>query len=323
MRWLAIAALLVLAPAADAAGPWLHVGPTAFPPITAVASQGNSLFALAQNGDIWRADAGSAWVRRSRRPVTGTSILVASPGAIYVASTDPNILSRSTDGARTFNRCGREGLPRGAAFVVATVNQRVGVLRANRLALSSNGCRTWTRPKITGRVRTIARNGTTWWALVERPNLARTERFRLLASTNLGRTWRVRANRTAMKLASPPVLTTGSLVADRVTKNRVWLIHEGRLGRSDDGGRTWTTVTPPGMRVTSVVPSATRANNVHVLGLTAARTPITRTSSSAGANWTDIPPPATGAMPNVQSLIATSNSRAALATSAGVWTYAF
>jgi photosystem II stability/assembly factor-like uncharacterized protein len=126
-----------------------------------------------------------------------------------------------------------------------------------------------------------------------------------------------------MKLASPPTLTSGSLVADRVTANRLWLVHEARLGRSDDGGRTWTTVTPPGMRVTSVVPSATRANNVHVLGLTASRAPITRTSSSAGANWSDIPPPATGPLPNVQSLIATSNSRAALATSAGVWTYAF
>ena len=323
MRWLAIAALLVLAPAADAAGPWLHVGPTAFPPITAVAAQGNSLFALAQNGDIWRADAGSAWVRRSRRPRAGTSILVASPGALYVASTDPNILSRSTDSARTFNRCGREGLPRGTAFVVATANQRVGVIRANRLALSSNGCRTWTRPRITGRVRSLARNGTTWWVVVERPNLARAERFRLLASTDLGRTWRVRANRTAMKLGSPPSITTASLVADRVTANRLGLVPEGRLGRSDDGGRTWKNATPPGMRVTSVVPSATRANNVHVLGLTGARAPITRTSSSAGANWSDIPPPATGALPNVQSLIATSNSRAALATSAGVWTYAF
>jgi hypothetical protein len=112
-------------------------------------------------------------------------------------------------------------------------------------------------------------------------------------------------------------------VADRVTANRLWLVHEGRLGRSDDGGRTWTTVSPPGMRVTSVVPSATRANNVHVLGLTPARRPITRTSSSGGANWSDIPPPATGALPAVQSLLATSNSRAALATSAGVWTYAF
>jgi len=66
------------------------------------------------------------------------------------------------------------------------------------------GCRTWTRPKITGRIRSIARNGTTWYALVERPNLARSERFRLLASTNLGRTWRVRANRTAMKQVDIP-----------------------------------------------------------------------------------------------------------------------
>ena len=197
-------------------------------------------------------------------------------------------------------------------------------MRSQRLALSSNGCRSWTRPRITGRIRAIARSGTTWFALVERPNLARAERFRLLASTNLGRTWRVRANRTAMKLGAPPTLTTGSLVADRVTPNRLWLIHEGRLGRSDDGGRH--------------VDDRDAARHARHLGCAErdprqqrARAgpdrhrgaPITRTSSSAGANWSDIPPPATGALPNVQSLIATSNSRAALATSAGVWTYAF
>jgi photosystem II stability/assembly factor-like uncharacterized protein len=323
MRWLTIAALLVVTPAASAAGPWLHVGPPAFPAITAVAAQGNSLFALARDGDVWRADAGSGWVRRSRRPKAGTSILVASPGALYVSSTDPNILSRSNNGARTFRRCGREGLPAGAAFVVATANMRVGVVRSRRLALSSNGCRTWTRPRITGRIRSLARTGTTWLVIVERPNLARAERFRLLASTDLGRTWRVRANRTALTIASPPGLTVSSLVADRVTADRLWLIHEGRLARSDDGGRTWKNASPPALRVTAVVPSATRANNVHVLGLTASRRPITRTSSNAGATWTDIPPPPTAALPVVTSLLATSNSRAALATSSGVWTYAF
>ncbi len=323
MRWLAIAALLVLTPTASAAGPWLNVGPAGFPPMTAVAAQGNSLFGLAQNGDIWRADAGSAWVRRSTRPRTGTTILVASPGAIYVASTDPNILSRSTDGARNFTRCAREGLPSGRAFVVATANQRVGVLRGERLALSSNGCRTWSRPNVKGRIRTIARTGTTWLAISERPGLARPERFRLLASTDLGRTWRVRANRTALGVGSPPGFSATSLVADRVTVNRLWLVHDGRLSRSDDGGRTWRRVTPPSMRVTAVVPSATRANNVHALGLTATRRPITRTSSNSGSTWTDLPAPDTGALPTVDSLLATSSSRAAIATSRGVWTFAF
>ncbi len=291
--------------------------------MTAVAAQNNTLFGLAQNGDIWRADAGAAWVRRTTRPNRGTSVLVAAPGAIYITSTDPNILSRSTDSARTFARCGREGLPKGAAFVVATSNGRVGVVRGHRLALSSNTCRTWKRPRITGRVRTIARTGTTWLAIVERTNLARAERFRLMASTDLGRTWRVRANRTAMTIGTPPGLGVASLVADRVTLNRLWLIHDGRLARSDNGGRTWRNVSPPAMRVTAVVPSATRAGNVHVLGLTSTRRPITRTSGNSGATWSDIPPPVTGALPNVPLLLATSSSRAALASSQGVWTYAF
>jgi hypothetical protein len=323
MRRIAIAALLVLTPSASAAGPWLHVGPPAFPAMTAVAAQGNSLFGLAQNGDIWRADAGAGWVRRSTRPRTGTSILVASPGALYVASTDAKILSRSTNGGRDFIRCGRDGLPAGTSFVVATANGRVGVVRAHRLALSSNQCRTWKRPTITGRIRSIARTGTTWLAIVERPGLASASRFRLLASTDLGRTWRIRANRTALLIGSPPGLGVASLVADRVTLNRLWLVHNGRLARSDNGGRSWTNVTPSAMRVTTVVPSATRANNVHVLGLTSTRRPITRTSSSSGNTWTDIPAPATGALPNVPSLFATSNTRAAIATSQGVWTYAF
>jgi hypothetical protein len=323
MRRLAIAALLLVTPTASAAGPWLHVGPPAFPAMTAVAAQGNSLYGLAQNGDIWRADAGASWVRRSKRPRTGTSILVASPGAVYVASTDPKILSRSTNGGRDFIRCGRDGLPAGTSFVVATANGRVGVLRARRLALSSNQCRTWRRPRITGRIRAIARSGTTWFAIVERSGLAKAERFRLLASTDLGATWRVRANRTALKIGTPPGLGAASLVADRVTVNRLWLIHDGRLARSDNGGSTWTNVTPAAMRVTTVVPSASRANNVHAFGLTATRRPITRTSSSSGTTWTDIPAPATGALPTVPFLFATSTTRAAIATSQGVWTYAF
>lgn len=323
MRRLAIATLLVLTPTASAAGPWLHVGPTGFPVMTAVAAQGDSLYGLAQNGDIWRAEAGAAWVRRSKRPTVGTDILVASPGSIYVSATDPRFLSRSTDGARTFTRCRDDRLRSGRAFVVATVSQRVGVLRAKRLALSSNGCRTWTRPNLRGDIRSLARTGTTWLVIAERPGLAGAKRFRLLASTDLGKTWKVRASRSALKIGSPPGLTTTSLVADRVTPNRLWLIHGGRLGRSDDGGRTWRSVSPPAMRVTAVVPSATRANNVHVLGLTATRRPITRTSSNAGTTWTDIPAPVTGALPTATSLLATSNSRAALATVAGVWTYAF
>jgi photosystem II stability/assembly factor-like uncharacterized protein len=291
--------------------------------MTAVAAQGDSLYGLAQNGDLWRADAGAAWVKRSKRPKAGTDLLVAAPGALYVSSTDPNILSRSADGGRTFNRCRREGPPAGTAFVVATANQRVGVLRGHRLALSSNGCRSWMRPRIDGRVRSIARTGTTWLALVERTSTVKSARFRLLASTNLGRTWLLRANRTALTIGSPAGLGVAALVADRVTLNRLWLVHNFRLARSDDGGRTWKNVTPPGMRVTAVTPAAARADNVHVLGLTAARRPITRMSSNAGVTWTDIPTPATGALPVVPSLFATSSSRAALATSQGVWTYAF
>ena len=323
MRKLAIAAFLVLTPSASAAGPWLHVGPTAFPAMTAVAAQGNTLFGLAQNGDIWRADAGAAWLRRTTRPNRGTNVLVAAPGAVYITSTDPNILARSTDGARTFVRCGREGLPKGSAFLVATANGRVGVLRGHRLALSSNACRSWKRPSIKGRIRTIARTGTIWLAIVERHGLAKADRFRLLASTDLGRTWRLRANRNALTIGSPPGLGVASLVADRVTVNRLWLIHDFRLARSDDGGRTWRNVTPPSMRVTTVMPSATRANNVHVLGLTSARLPITRTSSNSGTSWSDIPGPLTGALPNVPLLLTTSSSRAAIASSQGVWTYAF
>jgi hypothetical protein len=322
MRKLAIAALLVVVPPASAAGPWHHIGPPAFPAMTAVAAQGDSLYGLAQNGDIWQADAGAAWVRRSKRPKAGTDLLVAAPGAMYVSSTDSNILSRSVDGGRKFARCAREGLPAGKAFVVATANQRVGVVRAHRLALSSNGCRTWSRPRIDGRVRSVARTGTTWLALVERPGALKPARFRLLASTNLGRTWGVRASRAALTIGTPAGLGVASLVADRATLNRLWLVHNFSLARSDDGGRTWKNVSPPVMRVIAVVPDAT-ANNVHVFGLTAARRAITRVSSNAGVTWTNIPTPATGTLPVAPSLFATSRSRAALATSQGIWTYAF
>jgi hypothetical protein len=322
MRITALVALLVLAPAASAAGPWHASGPAAFPVMTAVAAQGNSLFGLAQNGDIWRSDAGAGWVKRSTRPKVGSDIMVASPGSIYVSATDPNILSRSTNGAKTFRRCGRDRLPAGKSFVVATINQRVGVVRAKRLALSSNGCRTWTRPAIRGNIRALARTGTTWIVIVERPTLARAERFRLLASTDLGRTWKVRANRTALKIGTPPGLAATSLVADRVTPNRLWLVHGGKLGLSNDGGTTWTIVTPPAMLVTFVVPDATRAGSVHVLGLTSTRRPIVRTSSNAGTSWTDTAAPDTGPLGVGNWLFAASSSRMAIAAR-GVGTYAF
>jgi photosystem II stability/assembly factor-like uncharacterized protein len=323
MRRLAIAALLVLTPAASAAGPWQQSGPTAFPVMTAVAAQGNSLYGLAESGDIWRSDSGAAWVKRSKRPKAGTDILIASPGSIYVSATDPSFLSRSTDGAKTFKRCSDDRLPVGRAYVVATVNQRVGVLRARRLALSSNGCRSWTHPRLNGNVRAIARTGTTWLAITDVPGLPRARRFRLMASTNLGQTWTVRANRTALKIGSPARLTTSALVADRVTVNRLWLIRAGRLARSDDGGRTWTEVSPPSMRVTRVVTDATRANSVHVLGLSPTRRPIVRTSSDAGSSWTDTAAPAAiGALRVGNSIITSSNSRLAIAAR-GVWTYGF
>ena len=322
MRRLALAALLVVTPAASAAGPWHLSGPPAFPVMTAVAAQGNSLYGLAESGDIWRSDAGAAWVKRSKRPKAGTDILTTSPGSIYVSATDPAFLSRSTDGAKTFKRCSRDRLPAGRAYVVATANQRVGVLRAKRLALSSNGCRTWTRPALRGNIRTMARTGTTWFAITERPDLARAKRFRLLASTDLGRTWKVRADRTALKIGLPPGLSTTSLVADRVTLTRLWLVHGGKLARSDDGGKTWVNASPPSMRVTFVVPDATRANNVHVLGLSASRRPIVRTSSNAGTSWTDTAVPDTGALRVSNSLFAASNSRMAIAAR-GVWTYTF
>jgi hypothetical protein len=322
MRRLPVAALLVFAPTASAAGPWSHAGPTGLPVMTAVAAQGNALYGLAESGDIWRSDAGGPWLRRSRRPKAGTDILTASPGSIYVSATDPKFLSRSTDGAKTFRRCSNDRLPAGKAYVVATLNQRVGVLRAKRLALSSNGCRSWMRPKLAGSVRTIARTGTTWLAITERSTLPSANRFRLLASTDLGKTWRVRANRTAMKIGTPPGLGVTSLVADRVTANRLWLIHGGKLARSDNGGMTWTDVSPPSIRVTLVVPDATRANTVHVLALTGARRAIVRTSSNAGTTWVNNAVPDTGALRVGNSLFAASNSRLAIAAK-GVWTYAF
>jgi photosystem II stability/assembly factor-like uncharacterized protein len=323
MRWLAITALLVIAPTASAAGPWHQSGPPGFPVITAVATQGNSVYGLAESGDIWRSDAGAAWVKRSKRPKPGTDILTASPGSIYVSASDTAFLSRSTDGAKTFKRCRDDGLPVGKAYVVATVNQRVGVIRARRLALSSNGCRTWKRPPLKGNIRALARTGTTWLAIAERPRLPRASRFRLMASTDLGRTWTVRANRTALGIGSPARLTTTALVADRVTANRLWLIRAGKLARSDDGGRTWTEIATPGLRVTQVVPDATRANSVHVLALSPTRRPVVRTSSNAGASWADTGAPAAiGAVRVGTSVITSSNSRLAIAAR-GVWTYAF
>jgi photosystem II stability/assembly factor-like uncharacterized protein len=291
--------------------------------MTAVTAQGNTLFALGRNGDVWRSVAGAGWSRRSTRPRPNTTVLAASPGALYVASTDPAILSRSSDGGLTFARCGREGLPAGAPYVVGTANRRVGVLRGNRLALSTNGCRTWKRQKLSGRVRTIARNGTTWWALTERPSAPRAQRFRLLASTNLGRTWRVRANRTAMLLGTPPALSPNSLIADLVTKDRLWLVHDNRLARSNDGGRTWTNVTPPSLRVSAVAPSTTRPNVVEALGFAAGRRAIVRTSSNAGASWTDTVMPAVGAVPQGNWLMASTSTRVAVLGVAGVWTWAF
>ena len=163
----------------SAAGPWLHVGPTAFPPITAVAAQGNSLFALAQNGDIWRADAGS-----------GLGAALAPPGQRHqhpgrVAGCGLRGLDRpehplALDGRRAHLQplrprgpAARHGVRRSRRPTSASASSAPTASRS-----SSNGCRTWKRPKITGRIRSIARNGTTWLAIVERPNLARADRFR-------------------------------------------------------------------------------------------------------------------------------------------------
>ena len=172
MRWLAIAALLVLTPAAAPPGPGCTSDRRRSRAITAVAAQGNSLFGLAQNGDIWRADAGSAWVRRSTRPRTGTSILVASPGALYVASTDPNILSRSTNGARTSSVRPRRAAARHQ--LRGRDGERAGRRRPRPPPRALvEPVPHLARPGSSGRIRTIARNGTTWFAIVERPDLAR------------------------------------------------------------------------------------------------------------------------------------------------------
>jgi hypothetical protein len=321
---LGLAVLLLASPTASASGPWIHAGPPAFPQMTAVTAQGDTLFALARDGGVWRSVAGAGWVKRSTRPNPGTTVLAASPGALYIASTDPKILSRSNNGGATFNRCGREGLPSGSPYVVGTVNMRVGVLRGRRLALSTNGCRSWKRQhRLSGDVRTIARSGTTWYAITERRNAKREQRFRLMASTNLGRTWRVRATRTAMKLGAPPRLAVNSLIADLVTKDRLWLVHDNRLARSNDGGRTWTDVTPPSLRVTAVAPSTTRANVVEALGLTSTRRAIVRTSSNGGASWTDTVAPDLGAVPTGTWLMASTASRVAVLGAAGVWTWTF
>jgi photosystem II stability/assembly factor-like uncharacterized protein len=291
--------------------------------MTAVVAQGDTLFALGRNGDVWRSAHGAGWQKRSTRPRPNTTVLAASPGALYVASTDPKILSRSNNGGVTFRRCGREGLPAGSPYVVGTANMRVGVLRRGRLALSSNGCKTWHRQRLAGNVRTIARNGNTWYAITERPKAKREVRFRLMASTDLGKTWTVRATRTPMKLAASPRLTANSLIADLVTANRLWLVHDNRLARSNDGGRTWTNVTPPSLRVSAVAPSTTRPNVIEALGLTSVRRAIVRTSSNAGASWTDTVTPDVGRVPNGNWLFASSSTRVAVLGATGVWTWAF
>jgi len=321
-RTFGLGLLLIVTPAASASGPWIHAGPPAFPAMRAVAAQGNVLYGLGQNGDVWRSVAGAGWVRRSTRPRTGTTVLAAAPGLLYVASTDPRMLSRSFDGGLTFTRCGREGLPGGSPYVIGTANRRVGVLRSRRLALSANGCRTWRRQRLSGDVRAVARTGTTWLAITERHNVARAQRIRLLASTDLGKTWHVRATRTAMKLSATPALSPTSLVADVVTPNRLWLVHDRRLAKSDDGGTTWRDVTPVGLRVRSVVPNQTRPNVVEALGGTAGR-PIVRTSSNAGASWTDTVAPAIGNPPSGNFLMAATSTRVALVGATGIWTWTF
>lgn len=322
MRRLVIVALLLFAPTASAAGPWLHAGPTGFPAVNAVSARGDTLFALGANGTIWRSISGVPWSFRSRRPNPNQNLIVAAPGALYVSSTDPNILSVSTDDGATFNRCGRNTLPAGPSYLIAARSGRAALIRGHQLAISSNTCRTWVRQKLRGRVRSVARQGTTWWVLRERRGGPKAERFQVLASTNRGETWRVRANRAALLISSPPGLSVQSLVADVVTANRLWLVHNGRLARSDDSGRTWRSVSPISMRVTSVVPDPIRANRVQVLGLTGSRRPIVRFSSNAGASWTDLLAPNIGAMPTGNYLMAASNSRLAL-PAAGVWTWAF
>ena len=56
---LGLAVLLLASPTASASGQWIHAGPPAFPPMTAVTAQGNTLFALARDGGVWRSVAGA------------------------------------------------------------------------------------------------------------------------------------------------------------------------------------------------------------------------------------------------------------------------
>ena len=318
MRRIAIAALLVLTPSASAAGPWLHVGPPAFPAMTAVAAQGNSLFGWPQNGDIWRADAGAAGCGARARPRTGTSILVASPGAVYVASTDPSILSRSTNGAPRL-RAVRTGRAAARHQLRGRDGQRAR-RRCPRLSPRAlvEPVPTWTRPRHHGphphdRARSARRGSRS-----STPGAGEANRFRLSRRPIRPHLAPAR-NRSALLIGSPPGIGVASLVVDRVTVNRLWLIHNGRVARSDNGGSSWTNVTPPAMRVTTVVPSATRANNVHVLGLTssAGRSRARRRIPAPRGPTSRPPPPAPASVPF---LFATSTTRAAIATSAGVWT---
>ncbi len=314
-------ALLATPVAAQAAGPWVQAGPTGFPPMTAVAADSDNVYGLAADGDVWRSAAGGAWTRQSRRPRRATEALAVAGGAIYVESTAPNILSRSTDGGATFDRCAPDGLGTADPHVVAAAGGRVAVIRGRRLALSRDGCRTWIRPVILGGVRTVTRSASTWLIVTERRSQPRGKRFRLLASIDGGATWKVRATAAAMTLASSPRVTRASLVADRVNPSRVWLVHEGKLTRSDDRGRTWSDATPAGFIVDLVVPDAKRTRVVHVMAIgTSTRKPIVRTSTNAGASWTDTAIPDTGALRTAPHLFAASTSRLAVAAS-GIWTY--
>jgi hypothetical protein len=203
MRGLALTLLVLATPAAaEAAGPWVQAGPTGFPAMTAVAAEGDHVYSLGVDGIVWRSTAGGPFTRRSRRPVRDTEALAVTTGALYTESTDASIISRSADGGATFDRCRPDELEGGEPYIVAAPAGRVAVVRSRRLALSRNGCRGWRRPVIRGGVRSVARLGSTWLIITERRSQPRAKRFRLLASTNGGASWKVRATSAAMKLAA-------------------------------------------------------------------------------------------------------------------------
>jgi hypothetical protein len=62
---------------------------------------------------------------------------------------------------------------------------------------------------------------------------------------------------------------------------------------------------------------------IEALGLTSARRAFVRTSSNAGASWTDTVAPDVGRVPSGNWLLASTATRVGLVGATGVWTWTF